>query len=259
MWTAVVVMLLCAVPQPVRVAATAFSASGEDEQRAGVWLDRFSEVMSRNKRVEVTTPSALAQMLGMERQRQLLGCADEAGSCMAELAAALGADGILSGSITRSGESYLAVVRVIRQQNAKVWWSASARVKGEGALLDWLDEQALLAAAALVGEAPAARLPVGALLVGGVGLAAAGVGAGFLGVANALTLPALRASDSPETLARLADAGKGEVTMGALFVGLGGAALATSVIWLIAAPKAPVQVAVVPSASGASVSLGGAW
>lgn len=262
MLTTAVVLLLCAAPQQVRIAATSFSTSGEDEKRASVWLDRFAEVMARNKRLDVTTPSALAQMLGMERQRQLLGCAEDENSCVAELAAALGAEGILSGSITRSGESYLAVVRVIRQQNAKVWWSASARVKGEAALLDWLDEQAGLAAAALVGEGGASAgggLPVGAFIVGGAGLVAAGVGAGFLVLANTSTLTALKAATTEPAIADLSQRGKGETTVGALLLGVGGAAVATSVIWLLAAPKAPVQVAVVPSPAGLAVSVGGAW
>ena len=82
MLTTVALLSLCAAP--AKLAASAFAVSGEDEARAGVWLERFAEVMRRDGRVEVTTASDLSHLLGLERQKQLLGCDTEAASCLAE-------------------------------------------------------------------------------------------------------------------------------------------------------------------------------
>ena len=140
MLAATALLLLCA--SPVKIAASGFTVNSEDTARAGVWVERFAEVMRRDKRIEVTTASDIAQLLGVERQKQLMGCDSNTESCMAELASALGADGTLVGSITHTGDSYLAVVKVIRQKNGSVWWSVSGRMTGEPALHDWLDQQA---------------------------------------------------------------------------------------------------------------------
>ncbi len=243
--------------------------SGDDERKASAWLDRFAEVLGREPRLEVTTASALAQLLGLERQRQLLGCDQESSTCLAELAAALGSDGVLSGVVTRSGESFLAVLRIIRQPGGKVWWSASARVRGEEALLDWLDAQAEQAAVALVGvrpptgaTVPATPVPLAPLLLGGLGLAAAAVGTGLLVEANTRTLPRLEVTTSEQERAAAVEAYRAQTTAGVLAAGVGGSAVLASAIALLAAPKRPgaPAAALVPlGGGGAVVSLSGRW
>ena len=182
-----------------------FAVSGEDEARAAIWLERFAEVMRRDGRVEVTTASDLAHLLGLERQKQLLGCDSEATSCLAELANALGTEGVLVGSITRSGNAYLAVLKVIRQKNGSVWWSSSARVRGEPALLDWLDDQAAASVSAMF---PRSALPAGPLVLGGAGIVAVGVGATFVILSNTVALEAVRSAPSEQALATALDQGR---------------------------------------------------
>src|SRR5205823_914650 len=53
---------------------------------------------------KVTTAAQLSAVLGLERQRQLLGCTEESGSCVAELANALGADVVVQSTVARVGE-----------------------------------------------------------------------------------------------------------------------------------------------------------
>lgn len=53
--------------------------------------------------LHVITPKDVAGMLGAERQRQLLGCASESASCMAELAGALAAEALITGDVSRIG------------------------------------------------------------------------------------------------------------------------------------------------------------
>jgi hypothetical protein len=255
MLTSVALVVLLATP--VKVAATGFTVAGEDAKRAGVWLERFAEVMRREKRVEVVTADDLAQLVGIERQKALLGCEEAASTCITELANALGTDGVLVGSITRSDDSYLAVVKVLRQRDARVWWSASGRMKGEGALLDWLDEQASVAVDAI---APRAPLRAGPFILGGAGLVSLGIGAAFLAIANTSTLKEVQMAGNEPDLKAALDAGRTQSAVGVVLVSVGGAALVSSIIWLALPPgDAKPTVALVPTRDGAFAVLGGRW
>ena len=44
-------------------------------------------------------------MLGIERQKQLVGCGEDSSSCMAELSGALNARYVLGGSVSRFGDA----------------------------------------------------------------------------------------------------------------------------------------------------------
>jgi hypothetical protein len=205
----------------------------------------------------VVTADDLAQLVGIERQKALLGCDEAATLCITELANALGTDGVLVGSITRSEDSYLAVVKILRQSNARVWWSASGRMKGEGALLDWLDEQASAAVDAI---APRSPLRAGPLILGGGALVSLGIGAAFLAIANTSSLQAVRTATDEPTLKAALDAGRTQSTVGVVLVSVGGAALATSIIWLGLPPgDTKPNVAFVPTQNGAFAVVGGRW
>lgn len=253
MLAATALLLLCA--SPVKIAVSGFGVNSEDTARAGVWVERFAEVMRRDRRVEVTTASDIAQLLGVERQKQLMGCDSNTESCMAELASALGADGTLVGSITHTGDSYLAVVKVIRQKNGSVWWSASGRMTGEPALLDWLDQQAQEVTRTLFPPAP---LPVGPLVVGGAGVVALGVGATMLVLSNTVSLEAVRNAKLNELSAAI-ETGRTQGTVGAVLLGGGGAALATAIIWAAVRTEPAAMVSLAPIPGGMAATVGGRW
>ena len=61
-----------------------------------------SEVQRRGF-FQVISQQDIATMLGLERQKQLMGCADDSTSCLAELSGALGARFVMSGTLTRLG------------------------------------------------------------------------------------------------------------------------------------------------------------
>jgi hypothetical protein len=250
------VLLLMLTAAPVKIAVSGFTVSGGiDPASADAWAERFAEVMRRSGRVEVTTRDDIGQLLGLERQRQLLGCNSEGSSCIAELANALGADGVLVGTFTRTGDAYLVVVRVLRQPSGAVGWSASSRVTGEAALLDWLDEQAAACAETL---APTTRAPRGPFIVGGIGAGVAIAGAALLVVANTEGVRAVRQASDEPALSSALSAGRAEATAGAVLIGVGAAAAATAVLWgLLGRESAPVAIA--PVSGGAIVGIRGEW
>jgi hypothetical protein len=242
---------------PLKVAVSDFTANAGDAAKARLWSERFADVMRREGGVELVTPGDIAVLLGAERQRQLLGC--DSGGCVAELAAALDAQGVLVGSINRTGDKYLVVIKVLRQPNGSVWWSASERVTGEDALLDWLDQQATRAARAL---APTPPVAVGPLVLGGAGVATLGVGVTFLVLSNTASLSAVRGANSSGELATALEAGRFQGTLGVTLSAVGAATLAASLIWGLTRSRdarGTVSVTVVPSAGGGVIGVGGAW
>ena len=62
--------------------------------------------VSRRGYFEVLSTGDIQTILGVERQRQLLGCSEGSSSCIAELAGAMGAQLTLSGSIGTLGDTF---------------------------------------------------------------------------------------------------------------------------------------------------------
>lgn len=254
----VLTLALVLAAAPVKVTAHSFTTAAADAERAGVWSERFAEVLRRNPRLEVTSAADIQQLLGVERQRALLGCETAGPSCLTEIANALGAEGLLVGSITRSGsEEFVVALKILRTSTGKVWWSASERVSSERALLDWLDRQAVEAGEALAPAPPTSPAP---WIVGGAGVAAVGVGVTMLTLSNTVSLTAVRAAGSPDQLSSAIDAGRTQGTVGVVCLSVGAAALVGAVIWgLAGVPAEAPRVAVVPTTNGAFVSVGGAF
>jgi tetratricopeptide (TPR) repeat protein len=73
-------------------------------------------------------------MIGLEHQKQLLGCTES--SCLAEIGGALGADRLVIGSLSRFGETYLLDLKLLDSHTAKVLAEGSARFQQEDALPD---------------------------------------------------------------------------------------------------------------------------
>src|SRR3954468_17725021 len=60
--------------------------------------------ISNLHRFEVLGQSDLATLTGLEREKKMLGCSDDATSCMAEVAGALGAPYVFAGTVGRVGK-----------------------------------------------------------------------------------------------------------------------------------------------------------
>lgn len=123
---------------PVKLAAPGLTYVGVDEKSGVFFLDFLAQQL-RGHGLEVTTQSQIAAVLGLERQKQLLGCTEESSSCLAELAGALGVDGVLSGSLARTGRgTYVINLNVVGATDGTNLASGSTRVGSDDELLDWL-------------------------------------------------------------------------------------------------------------------------
>jgi hypothetical protein len=75
------------------------------------YSDHFAQQLSL-RGLRVVTRAELAALVGLERQKELLGCADGT-SCTAEISAALGVDGLVTGSLGIQGEELQIDIKVV--------------------------------------------------------------------------------------------------------------------------------------------------
>src|SRR5262249_52708217 len=107
----------------------------------------------RSRGFRVTTSEDIATILGMERQKQLLGCVDSGSSCLMELANALGVDAVVAGQFGKLGGPYQLDLRVLAARDGVrlAGWSSSLA-----------DEAHLLPALKKAGDALASQLRLSA-------------------------------------------------------------------------------------------------
>lgn len=255
-----------------RIAALDFTVIGLDQNLGSFYAEHLS-VRLEARGLHVVTQRDIATVLSLERQKQLLGCADDSSSCMAELAGALGVDAIATGQVARVGQSFQLNLRILSSRDASALFVFSRLVKSEEALIEALNEagdQAIeklspTASATAVAseptqvEAPAQRSAVraGPWVVVGLGGAAAIVGSVLLGRAAAAnaTLSASPSVDFTPTMAQaLARSATVEQWIGVACVAAGVAAIAGGLAWHFLV-GGDAQVSVVPAGPGALVEV----
>lgn len=244
-------VVLAAVPKHVLVQ----ELRGLDVPRDEVtWVnEKLIEALAW-QRFEVVTGEQVASALGLERQRQLLGCA-EGSSCSSEIALALGVDGIVSGSVAKVDGGFDLSVKIFSAQSGALLGAQSGVAADRSAVSAKWSE--LVAALDGLPAPPTVSSTVYAppvwLLVSGLVVAAAG-GACLAG--SRVVDASLPGAGSLTELQSRANTGSTLQTLGFVGLGVGGAATVTSLV-LGALLHPPAQVTLVPSASGASVFVGG--
>ena len=89
----------------------------DDKARAQAVTALVSAELSKRPGAKLVTAADVAQVLGVERQRQLLGCTES--GCIAELGGALGTRYILSGQVGRLGGKILLSASVTDARTAR--------------------------------------------------------------------------------------------------------------------------------------------
>jgi hypothetical protein len=225
--------------------------------------------------VEIITVREIQSLLGMERQRQLLGCSTDASSCIAELANALGADGVLLGDIARLGDRYTINLKVIGAESGRTLALFSDGVKSEEDVIDALtrgaaklatDTSRVLGLAppkleALEKPAPVSLRKLAAVpAVAGVVLAAVGIGLLAWSESDYQNLQkGSPGADGPS----LASRGPTNGVLGVTGVVVGCVAVAAAVVMFVlgapAASPAPVSLSWALGPNGGGLVLSGVW
>jgi hypothetical protein len=250
-------------------------ASPELKSAAGVLTGVVLDELGRAPHIAALGSSEIAALLGLERQRALLGC-DAGSDCLAEMGNALGAKYVLRGTVGALGRSLRLDLTLLDTARA----GAAAREGGTASREEDLEAEARSAVrrlafavrapaspAAPAGSAPAA--PTGSagghgpwpwvLTGGGAALAAAG-GAGIgwaWSVQAAFDAQQLgNPQVSTPTVSR-ADAARA-VTLYPFAWGTaagGAAAAAAGIVWLLIPAPPPGTARLVPVPGGAAVQI----
>lgn len=258
MTASIALLFLTLSAAPSKLAAPDWSTVNLSPELSRFYAGEVARVL-RAQGFEVITSRDIETLLGLERQKQLLGCADEMGSCMAELGAALGCEAILTANLARLDHGFQGSLRIISAQSGQTLADEPVKATGERALAEALEDATIRLARKLRPPPPsdgtvrrAAWIP----LVAGVALGA-GAGVAF-GVSQA-NYTKVAVSDEPTALG-LAGEGKALQVAGWAMAGVGAAALVTAGVLFLAGgagPKVTPQVSV--TSAGAAVGVGGVF
>lgn len=167
--------------RPRLILLTLTGAGVEQAQLESV-TDRIATTLQARAVFEVLSTKDVQTLLGLERQKQLLGCAETASSCFTELSGALGARFVTSGSLVKLGEAFQLTLSTLDAQKAQPVGRSVRLASSLSALMETLP-WAVAEATALPAPPEPSRLLPGLLLgLGGAAL----VGGGVLGI-QALT------------------------------------------------------------------------
>lgn len=126
---------------PVKIAAPMLEGVQLSEELTAFYSDHFAQQLASNG-LKVTNPRDVSQVLGLERQRELLsGKAEDEGQLI-EIGRVLGVEGLVSGSIARLESAYQVNLRIIHARTAETLTTFSERVRTEEELLDTLNRAA---------------------------------------------------------------------------------------------------------------------
>lgn len=255
--------------QPLRIAVPGLQGVHLDEETRAFYSEHLAQNM-RFPGVSVVTSREIATLLGVERQKQLLGCGEAATSCIAELANALGADAIVVGDVGRFDSTFQINVKVIAAADATVLAQGSRRVTGEVQALDGLASLGRELSRAVLerkgravpleltqpsSSAPTARsLSWIPLAAGGVGVA---VGVVFVAWSRGDAAALATGTHADGEARALVSSGTQKQTVGYTAISISAAAVAAGVGMLVFGGGSANAVALVPTRDGAHVVLTG--
>ncbi len=104
-------------------------AGGLDPKLAASVTDAVAQEIASRGVFQVLSAHDVAQLVGLERQKELLGCSEESTSCLGELAGALNARFVVSGTLAKLGDAYQLTLQMLDNEKAKPVGRASRIVQ----------------------------------------------------------------------------------------------------------------------------------
>src|SRR5687767_9578727 len=97
--------VLAATPAPPSIAAPGLNGFNVPAEGLAFFSEHVATRLA-NEGLKVMTRSQIAAVIGLEREKAMLGCTDESSDCLAELQDALGVDGVLMGQLAKLEDEY---------------------------------------------------------------------------------------------------------------------------------------------------------
>lgn len=249
-----------AVEKPRLVILDLTSAGGVEPALAKSLTEALSVEAQRTGFFTVTTQGEVSSLLGLERQKQLLGCADDGSSCVGELAGALGAKFLMTGSVARFGADAFQLSLQLQDTEKSATVGRATRIARDLpallALMPWTFAEA---ANTPPPPEPSRAGPIALMVSGGVVAVAGGVFLLQASLREATVAAELRLSeDQSGVVLQGADYYRNEAAVvtgmrvgGAIGVGVGAALVAVGAVLL---PKSEgTRVAFIPTGTGVAV------
>jgi hypothetical protein len=243
------VPLLVVSAAPLKLAMVDFRQVGLSADKATYYSELLALRLAEDEGLSIVTPKDVSALLGMERQKELLGCSDASTQCVAELAGALGTEGIVTGQLAKVGDKFQLSVKIIAADGrGTLYQHASQLLTSEEDLVAEVQAIAkeapdklrrkLRPGAAVVPEVAAPAGPSRPLLhltPAAVGVVLAGVGAGLAfsskGIYDDLSDQSTWATRT-DFKSQLST-GKNQQTAAEVMIAAGSAALIAGVLWYL--------------------------
>jgi len=243
------------------VVVLGFASAPADTALAASLSEQVLTELSRTGALELTGASDLVTLLGIERQKQLMGCNTEA--CLVELTQALGAPWVVQGAFARSGGALRVDLKLLRASDGKAVFRDGRSITREAEAFEVVSELTRGLALAL-GVTPPAKRSAGPFVLGGVGVVALGVGTGLfikaMADGTAGTMPGFNAGKPASEVLASQQLANMLLVVGPAVAGAGLVAVISALVWL-ATGDVPPRPAVSLWLSGqqAHLVLGGTW
>ena len=260
-----IAVLVTLAAAPVKVAVPGLNVVKLEAGEGQLYEELLAQKLRENG-LEVVSARDITQVLGFERQKQLLGCEDA--SCIAELAGSLGADALVVGDVGKLDKLYVLNLKVLSASDGKTLSQLSTQVDEASKMPAALER----AAKELVGQLAVAlkRPELGvrvesrssrpsrawALLPAGIGLVCLGVGVVFEVQANA-RLNELQQAGPGSDPRSIAKSGKDAEIIGHVFLAAGiTALLAAGALFLLGDDLPRPAVALTPGGAVFGLAMG---
>jgi TolB-like protein len=246
-----------------KLAVLDFLAQGVPAETAQALTTSATQELTTRGFFEVVTSADIQTLLGVERQKQLVGCSESASSCTAELAGAMGSRFVLSGNVTKLGETLqlsMQMLDTVKSQTVARSVRLAAGAQDLASQMPWALAEAT---ATPLPPAPSKVLPISLISVGSASLVA-GVVLGINAYTRDFALhDELAQPDSGvfKTTAFYQNEAKaiGTLKTVSLITVLSGAALLATGFLLFPSDGRTAVAVVVPVPSGLAFALAGVW
>ncbi|HEY8208330.1 MAG TPA: hypothetical protein VIG99_12660 [Myxococcaceae bacterium] len=261
-------VLLAAAPSPAapgqsdkpKMAVMELSPGGVEPHVAAALTESVTQEVASRGFFQVISSREIRTLLGFERQKQMVGCSGEQ-SCLAELADAMGARFVLSGTISRLGDALQLSIQVLDGARAQPL-GRSIRIARDLSTLQAQLPYAVAEATATPLPPPPSRVLPYSLIGGGALVVVGSAVIGIDGVSRDLAL--VRELQSGNPVIRPLSAYQAEratisveKTLGLAGFIAGAGLVAAGVLLNPPEAVSGAKVAVVPSAGG--IAVVGVW
>lgn len=158
------------------------AAGGVDAKVAGALTETITQEVANAGFFSVLSSREVQTLVGFERQKQMMGCSEES-SCLAELAGAMGARFVMSGTLAKLGEAYQLSLQVLDSSRAQPV-GRTVRIARELTALQAQIPFAVAEATATPPPAPPSRVLPYSLMAGGGLLVVGGAVVGLDGLSR---------------------------------------------------------------------------